>query len=149
MAYFITTQCHMTLNVVACCVPTLKPFMDRATSGFMAASLGQREGTYNASGSSHIGSFPMHVFSKRSSKPKDISKGGTSVDSRPRFHPAESEYHTMVLSGRRGAYATESQAIQKSVDFDVQYSDEAHLNPVHHHAADEGYDDVSMGSAPR
>jgi hypothetical protein len=73
IAYSISTQYQATFSVIAACIPTLKPFMDRAESGMLNASLKSRPagGTYG-----YQSSYIMHPLSKGSGKFSNTSSKG-------------------------------------------------------------------------
>lgn len=79
VAYSIATQCQMTLAVVTASIPALKPFMDRATSGLIAVSLGQRGGTYGISDTYALQTFSnSHVADSGANKKIRVSTSGLS-----------------------------------------------------------------------
>jgi len=132
----------MTSTVIVTCTPTLKPFMDRATSGLMAASLGQREGTYGMSGS-----FAMQPISKRSVlKPHGSMRHAETTEDYHHLTPATGENRSTVLTSMRGSFTGNPRHIEKSVEVDVRYSDEAHLNPVRQ-STEDFRDDLSTDAA--
>jgi len=81
VAYSIATQCQMTLAVVTASIPALKPFMDRATSGLIAVSLGQRGGTYGISDTYALQTFSnSHVADSGANKKVRVSTSGLSEE---------------------------------------------------------------------
>jgi hypothetical protein len=81
--YSISTQCQATISVIAACIPTLKPFMDRAESGMLNVSLKSRPagGTYG-----YQTSYIMHPLSKGSGKFSNTSSKEPASGSRGSQH---------------------------------------------------------------
>ena len=79
IAYSISTQYQATFSVIAACIPTLKPFMDRAESGMLNVSLKSRPagGTYGCQSS-----YIMQPLSKGSGKFSNTSSKGPALGSR-------------------------------------------------------------------
>ncbi|KAK5111933.1 hypothetical protein LTR85_011680 [Meristemomyces frigidus] len=130
LSYSIATQCQTGLTVVVVSIAALKPFMDRAASGMMAVHQGQREGTFGISGITE--GYTMQSLSKNRpyghSNPKNSGgKGGAPDHWRNRFRPDRSDHQAVVSTAKRRD--TGELHIQRTVDFEVQYSDEAELDP--------------------
>lgn len=135
VGYSIATQCQTSLAVVVACIPVLKPFMDRATSGMMAISLEQRAGTYDISNG-----YAMHSLSKQQRAQHnnaDMRSGaGVAEPSKHSFRPGRSDHHAVVSSSNpritgdvqhddwMDGGASDKFMIQKTVDWDVQYGDD-------------------------
>jgi hypothetical protein len=130
IAYSISTQCQATFSVIAACIPTLKPFMDRAESGMLNVSLKSRSagGTYG-----YQSSYVMHPISKGSGKFSNTSSKGPAFGSRGSQHgkkhprPVESNVQNMfrpdlgnpqsVVSAQRRHYLSDGhQDDMESVD---------------------------------
>ena len=83
IAYSISTQYQATFSVIAACIPTLKPFMDRAESGMLNVSLKSRPagGTYG-----YQSGYIMHPLSKGSGKFSNTGSKGPALGSRGSQH---------------------------------------------------------------
>jgi hypothetical protein len=104
LAYSITTQCQTTLSVVVACIPALKPYMDRAQSGFLVVSLEKRAagGTYGYGNSYHMQSIKSNGPASKA----HTSQNGNNPISRTRsdscrpFRPDRADNFAIVSSGR-------------------------------------------------
>ena len=151
LAYSIATQCQTTLTVVVACIPSLKPFMDRAASGMMAVSLEPRSGTYG-----NPNSYAMHSLSKgdgtpskKSKKARFLGSKGSQNDTttgpestqKHSFRPDRSE-HGVVISAPNAKQhkrdtsmdggASDRFMIQKTTAWDVKFEDDTQQQPHHH-----------------
>lgn len=153
MAYGIATQCQMTLAVVTASIPALKPFMDLAASGLIAASLGQRGGTYGISGT-----FAMPELSKSQdadssgNKKTPISTSELNEEVmkpenlKASLGPDCAEYHAAISAlnlnsvnegtkqhnYRKGENGSDKVTIHKTISLDAQCNNESrcdHRNP--------------------
>lgn len=123
--------------VVVACVPAYKSFMDRAASGLIGVSFKERGGTYQLSS---IGRS-AEQRSKQSSRKRSVPVAG-----------AEGDYQVQISGGsgsgqrsQRGESsktAVAEQAPQKTVEWEVRYSDEARL-------AAEPLPSLDVGDGPR
>jgi hypothetical protein len=141
LAYSIVTQCQTTLSVVVACIPALKPYMDRAESGFLAVSLEKRAagGTYGYGNSYHMQSVKSN--GNGPSSKSNTSQNGTKNNTRTKpdtnrpFQPDHSAVisagkHDRDEAGREDEGSSEDGAgseryiIQKTQAWDVSYEDE-------------------------
>jgi hypothetical protein len=151
IAYSISTQCQATFSVIAACIPTLKPFMDRAESGMLNVSLKSRPtgGTYG-----YQGSYVMQPLSKGSGKFSNTSSKGPAFGSRGSQNgkkhagPVEPNVQNMfrpdrgnpqsVVSAQKGQYlgdvhqddmesvesaGSDKMIIRKTTGWSIQYED--------------------------
>lgn len=150
--YSISTQCQATFSVIAACIPTLKPFMDRAESGMLNVSLKARPagGTYgNQSG------YIMNQISKGSGKFSNSNSKAPDFGSRGSQHgksypgPVESDLQYMfrpdlgnpqsVVTSQRQQYLSDARQddmesvdsagsdkmiIQKTTGWSIQYEND-------------------------
>jgi len=152
VAYSISTQCQATFSVIAACIPTLKPFMDRAESGMLDVSLKSRPtgGTYG-----YQGSYAMQPLSKGSGKFSNTSSKGPALGSRGSQNgkkhagPVEPNVQNMfrpdrgnpqsVVSAQKGQYlsnvhqddmesvdsvGSDKMIIRKTTAWSIQYEDD-------------------------
>jgi hypothetical protein len=138
------TQCQLALSMVATCLPSLKPFLDRTDSGMLNASIAPRSGT--TYGLSSHNEYRMDQLSKSrwdlrradskgpSSKSVQESKEYGQFDS---FRPEQVKHNVVITSDkgqprdeRRDDMASlESSGSDKMIirlrkDLSIQYSDE-------------------------
>jgi len=158
IAYSISTQCQATFSVIAACIPTLKPFMDRAESGMLNVSLKSRPtgGTYG-----YQSSYMMHPLSKGSGKISNTSSKEPALDSRGSQHgkmrprPVESNVQNLfrpdlgnpqsVVSAQRrqslsdvhqddmesvDSARSDKMIIRKTTAWSIQYEDDRPLGDV-------------------
>jgi hypothetical protein len=130
IAYSISTQWQATFSVIAACIPTLKPFMDRAESGMLNVSLKSRPagGTYG-----YQTSYIMHPLSKGSGKfsntsskePASSSRGSQPGKKHPGpvesnvqnlFRPDLGNPQSVVSAQRRQSLSDVHQGDMESVD---------------------------------
>jgi hypothetical protein len=152
VAYSISTQCQATFSVIAACIPTLKPFMDRAESGMLNVSLKSRPagGTYG-----YQNSYIMQPLSKGSGKLSNTSGKGPAFGSRGSQHgkkhpgPVESNVQNLfrpdrgnpqsVVLAQKGRYlsdvhqddmesvdsaGSDKMIIRKTTAWSIQYEDD-------------------------
>ncbi|KAH9832789.1 hypothetical protein Tdes44962_MAKER00270 [Teratosphaeria destructans] len=125
--YVTATQCHMSLSLISCSVPALKPFMDVAATGFMGATINLSR--------SHLGSsqprssgYAMRSLSKRNyvraqSAGTDCASAQHMANSLTKSCPTKNR--TMVLAAQVNGYDGDPDSIERSVEVEVQYSDES------------------------
>jgi hypothetical protein len=173
IAYSISTQCQATFSVIAACIPTLKPFMDRAESGMLNASIKSRPtgGTYG-----YQSSYAMQPLSKGSGKISNTSSKGLAFGSRGSQHgkkhpgPVESNAQNMfrpdrgnpqsVVSAQRRQYlsdvrqddiesvdsaGSDKMIIRKTTAWAIQYEDD---RPPLGDASGAPYGNSSQGVVP-
>ena len=145
LLYQIATQLQTTLSVVVTCIPALKPFLDRAFSGMMAASLRRGSGTYRISDSfareSPVKS-PRRGFKRSNteyrSTGKDLQRSGDSFWA----HLADITDHRVVISspkrvlnggvGRVSCSRPDGMKIQRTVDLKIDYGDGSSRSSYQH-----------------
>lgn len=141
LAYSIVTQCQTTLSVVVACIPALKPYMDRAESGFLAVSLEHRPvgGTYGYGNSYHMRSMKSKGPNSNVSQSSTKNTTRTKPNTRRPFRPDQFDHSAIVSSGRydgeeagRGddrssedGAGSEKYIIQKTQAWNVSYEDDS------------------------
>ncbi|KAF2770779.1 hypothetical protein EJ03DRAFT_350074 [Teratosphaeria nubilosa] len=125
--YVTATQCHMSLSLISCSVPALKPFMDAAATGFLGATT---DLSRSHLGSSHPNSsgYAMRFLSKRTyscaqSAGTDCASAQHMANSLNKGCPTKNR--TMVLAAQMDTYEGDPGSIERSVEVQVQYSDES------------------------
>ncbi|EMC93958.1 hypothetical protein BAUCODRAFT_216315 [Baudoinia panamericana UAMH 10762] len=112
--------CQVMLTVITSAIPAWKPFMDRAATGMLGASLGQREGTYGVSdlGPSYIMEpYPLAVGSSL------MASTNTSNGDELRRAPSSQTEVYPPTQRRSSAPFNDMLMIQKQVEYHIEYDD--------------------------
>jgi hypothetical protein len=131
LPYLYCTQCHAIFSVIVACIPTLKPFMDRAYSGLMAVSLNQRvPGTTFG----HSGEYAMQSLTKKSASGsnKGTNVSGNQLSSKA-WRPDAVDHKTTITHGNGhkrdetgsiNSIGSVKMVIRQTRDWNIQFDDE-------------------------
>lgn len=157
VAFATCTQCQIALSVIVTCLPSLKPFIDRTTSGMLNVSIAPRSGTTYGLSSHNNYRLEQLSKAKRDESERLASKSVDEAKDYSRteiFRPERVKHKVVITSGngqpqedrRDDSTSLESTGSEKmfvrlQTDLSIQYSDGPPLhdkafygsNPEHAH----------------